>query len=88
MCKVVPRRLSHCTFTLVKVSKTKMKVLVRSTSLFFFFFLPRPMVCAISVPQPGTEPVPPAVDGHLNHGHDGQGGPPAEQGGWHMGCTL
>ena len=32
------------------------------------------------------DPAPPAVDRHLNH--DGQGSPPAEQGGWHMGCTL
>ena len=29
---------SHCALTLVKVSKTKMKVLVRSTSVVFFFF--------------------------------------------------
>ena len=44
------------------------------------------MVRAISVPRLGMDPAPPAVDRHLNH--DGQGSPPAEQGGWHMGCTL
>lgn len=31
---------------------------------FFFFFLPHSVACGISLPQPGTEPVPPALEAY------------------------
>ena len=35
---------------------------------FFFFFLPYQAVCGILIPQPGIEPVPPALGAQsLNH---------------------
>ena len=35
---------------------------------FFFFFWPYHMACGLLVPQPGIEPVPPAVEAwSLNH---------------------
>ena len=68
---------SHCALTLVKVNKTKMKVLVRSTRLFFFFATPH---CTCDLSSPTRDgPAPPAVDRHLNRGHDGQGSPPADK---------